>query len=233
MVSKVSILTAYAVPLINVELDDCQELNDELRRIFLGCVAQGDTFANKSPFVARNKTLFESTFNLFDWKQQAIARLRDHCMAALYHVVGELNQYDAATLARLHVAHESWFHVTRRGGFFGAHNHPLHSWSGVYCVCQEGDEDNEHSGRLTFISPYVTNTMFVDMASHRLRPPFHAGSWPVRLKPGQLLLFPSWMLHEVTAFEPSREDGLRITVAFNARFRMDGDESLKQVPLAG
>ncbi len=39
------------------------------------------------------------------------------------------------------------------------------------------------------------------------------------LKPGQLVLFPSWMQHYVSPFEPSGE-GVRITVAFNARFRM-------------
>ena len=228
--SKLSILTAYAVPLINVEFDDSDALNAELRKAFLEYAAQGDTWANKEPFVQRNASLFESAFNLFDWNDPAIARLRDQCMAALYRAVGELNQYDDAILARLHVAHESWFHVTRKGGYFGAHNHPLHSWSGVYCVCQEGDEDNEHSGRLTFISPYATNTMFVDMASHKLKPPFHTGSWPIRLKPGQLVLFPSWLLHEVTAFEPVNDDGLRITVAFNARFRMDGVEPLTAMP---
>ncbi|NLB13255.1 MAG: hypothetical protein GX826_04445 [Gammaproteobacteria bacterium] len=228
--SKLSILTAYAVPLINVEFDDSDALNAELRKAFLEYAAQGDTWANKEPFVQRNASLFESAFNLFDWNHPAIARLRDQCMAALYRAVGELNQYDDATLARLHVAHESWFHVTRKGGYFGAHNHPLHSWSGVYCVCQEGDEDNEHSGRLTFISPYATNTMFVDMASHKLTPPFHTGSWPIRLTPGQLLLFPSWLLHQVTAFEPANDEGLRITVAFNARFRMDGVEPLTAMP---
>lgn len=228
--SKLSILTAYAVPLINVEFDDSDALNAELRKAFLEYAAQGDTWANKEPFVQRNASLFESAFNLFDWNHPAIAKLRDQCMAALYRAVGELNQYDDATLARLHVAHESWFHVTRKGGFFGAHNHPMHSWSGVYCVCQEGDENNETSGRLTFISPYAFSTMFVDMASHKLKPPFHTGSWPIRLKPGQLVLFPSWLLHEVTAFEPANDEGLRITVAFNARFRMDGVEPLTAMP---
>lgn len=227
--NKVSIITAYAVPLVNVQLEDGDELNAELRRFFLECESQGERYANREALVQRNATLFESAFNLFDWKHPAVTKLRDFCLASLYHGVGELNGYDQPTLARLHVAMESWFHVTRKGGFFGAHNHPLHSWSGVYCVCQEGDEADEHSGRLTFISPFAMNTMFVDMASHKLKPPFHTGSWPIRLKPGQLILFPSWLLHEVTPFNPEG-DGLRMTVAFNARFRMDGVEPLKVPP---
>lgn len=215
------ITTAFSVPLVFDALENPEALNDELRTFFLQCESQGDRFANPDPFTHRNKALFESSFSLFDWPQAPVARLRDFCLGSLYQTVRDLNGYDMATLQKLQLAYESWFHITRRGGYFGVHNHPMHSWSGVYCVCQEGDEDQTDSGRLTFISPYVTNTMFVDMASHRLKPPFQIGNIPLRLKPGQLVLFPSWLLHEVTAFEPEGE-GLRITVAFNVRFRMDG-----------
>lgn len=215
------ITTAFSVPLVFDTLENPEALNAELRELFLQCESQGDRFANPDPFTHRNKALFESNFSLFDWPQAPVAKLRDFCLGSLYQTVGELNGYDMATLRKLQLAYESWFHITRRGGYFGVHNHPMHSWSGVYCVCQEGDEGQTDSGRLTFISPYASNTMFVDMASHRLKPPFQIGNIPLRLKPGQLVLFPSWLLHQVTAFEPE-DEGLRITVAFNVRFRMEG-----------
>lgn len=218
-----SITTAFAVPLVTTRLDDAGALNAELREFFLECSAQGDRFANPDPYTHRNAGLFESSFSLFDWPHPAVSRLRDFCMSQLYHTVGELNGYDTGALQNLHSAIESWFHVTRKGGYFGVHNHPMHSWSGVYCVCQEGDEDSSDSGLLTFINPFMANTMYVDMASHRMKPPYQIGNIPVRLKPGQLVLFPSWLLHEVTSFEPNGP-GLRITVAFNARFRMQGIE---------
>lgn len=216
-----TVITAFAVPIVTAQLEDCEGLNAELREFFLECESKGPEYANPDPFTHRNSALFESTFSLFDWQHQAVARMRDFCVSTLYQSIGELNGYDTAMLQRLHIAYESWFHITRRGGYFGVHNHPMHSWSGVYCVCQEGDEDQPDSGRLTFISPYASNTMFVDMASHKLKPPFQIGSIPTRLKPGQLVLFPSWLLHEVTAFEP-KDSGLRITVAFNARFKLEG-----------
>lgn len=221
-----TIVTAFAVPIITAQLEDCSALNAQLRDFFVQCEAQGDRFANPDPFTHRNSALFESTFNLFDWQHPAVQRMSDFCLSNLYQSIGQLSGYDTATLQRLHIAHESWFHITRRGGYFGVHNHPMHSWSGVYCVCQEGDDGHADSGRLTFISPYAANTMYVDMASHRMKPPFQIGNIPVRLKPGQLVLFPSWLLHEVSAFEP-KDEGLRITVAFNARFRMEGAEPPK------
>ncbi|MBB3345014.1 putative 2OG-Fe(II) oxygenase [Luteimonas sp. RC10] len=225
-----TIITAFAVPIVSIQMEDCHTLNAELRSFFFACAEQGERYANPDPFTHRNPALFESQFTLFDWRHPAVARLRDFCWTHLYQALRDLNGYDTQMLQRLHIAHESWFHVTRRGGYFGVHNHPMHSWSGVYCVCQEGDSDNPDSGKLTFISPYAANTMYVDMASHRLTPPFQLGNIPTRLEPGQLLLFPSWLLHEVTPFEPSG-DGLRITVAFNARFRLQGVEP--QRPPAG
>lgn len=216
------ITTAFAVPILFDQLENPEGLNRELRDLFLQCEAQGDRFANPDPFTHRNDALFESNFTLFNWPQEPVARLRDFCIGALYQAIRDLNGYDMATLQRMQIAQESWFHITRRGGYFGVHNHPMHSWSGVYCVCQEGDEGRKDSGLLTFVSPYLANQMFVDTAIQRLKPPFRIGNLPLRLKPGQLVLFPSWLLHEVTSFEPAEGEGLRITVAFNARFRMEG-----------
>jgi hypothetical protein len=216
------ITTAFAVPIVTEHLDEASTLNAELKSFFIQCAEQGGRFANPDPFTHRNAQLFESTFDLFDWDHPAVSQLGKFCLRTLYHCIGELCGHDTETLQRLHIAVESWFHVTRRGGYFGVHNHPMHSWSGVYCVCQEGDAGNVDSGLLTFISPYAANTMFIDMASHKFRPPYHTGNIPIRLKPGQLVLFPSWLLHEVTPFEPFTDGGLRITVAFNARFRLAG-----------
>ncbi len=218
------LITAFAVPIITAQLEDHQKLNADLRTLFLECEAEGDKYANPSPYTHRNSALFESAFTLFEWQHAAVSRLREFCMSHLFKSVGELNGFDDATLKRLSVgALESWFHVTRRGGYFGVHNHPLHSWSGVYCVCQEGDEGNADSGLLTFINPFLANTMYVDMATHGMKPPFQLGNIPTRLKPGQLVLFPSWLLHQVSPFEP-KDEGLRITVAFNVGFRMAGVE---------
>jgi len=58
--------------------------------------------------------------------------------------------------------------------------------------------------------------MFKDAANHRLPPLYGMGGRSFELKPGQLVLFPSWAYHEVLPFEG---EGERITVAFNSWFR--------------
>lgn len=210
----------FSTPIAHANLDGCQALNQQLRAFFLDCEKQGSRYENPDRNTHRNEALFESNFSLFEWQHPAVQQLREFCVGQLYRLVGELNGYDVATLQRLHMANEAWFHITRRNGYFGAHNHPMHSWSGVYCVCQEGDDPESDSGRLTFLNP--SSTMFLDMALFRMREPFKMSNISFRLEPGQLVLFPSWIQHYVTPFQPTG-DGLRITVAFNTRFQLQGE----------
>jgi uncharacterized protein (TIGR02466 family) len=210
---------AFSVPIAIAHLENCEGLNAELRALFLAKESEGDKYRNPTPYVIRNQALFESNFRLFDWPQACIQKLRQFCYDNVYRTIGELNGYDLATLQKLHVADEAWFHLTRRGGFFGAHNHAMHSWSGVYCVSHHGDDPDTDSGKLSLINPHAMNTMYIDMANANMHQPYHMGMRMMRLKPGQLVLFPSWLLHEVLPYDG---DDVRITVAFNSRFMLHG-----------
>lgn len=210
------ILPAFPIPFATFEFDDAEALNRELRDLFLATEARGSELANAEPYVHRNDALFESRFDLFDWPQPCVRRLRDFCLRSLYGLIAELNGYDQATLSTLHFAFESWFHVTRRGGFFGPHTHPNHAWSGVYCVRHDGDDPASTSGQLVFPYPHPGAIAYVDMSTMKLKPPYARAPLRVRLEAGQLVLFPSWLEHLVYPYEGSTE---RITVAFNARFR--------------
>ena len=46
----------------------------------------------------------------------------------------------------------TWYHISRYAGSFVAHNHPLASWSAVYCV-RAGEAVPEHpdSGLLALL----------------------------------------------------------------------------------
>lgn len=87
----------------------------------------------------------------------------------------------------------------------------MHSWSGVYCVRHDGDDPDRSSGRLTFINPHAVAMMFIDPSMRKWDFPYNIGVRSLRLSPGQLVLFSSWLLHEVL---PYKEDTQRLTVAF-------------------
>ncbi|NBS12109.1 MAG: hypothetical protein EBS77_05485 [Gammaproteobacteria bacterium] len=217
---KSTIEPIFAVPFASVLYPDAGDLNAELSKHLFELESQGDSQKNQQPMVNRNGEVFESHFQLFDSTQPAIQALRLFCYQQLYQVVGQLNSYTVDMLKNLHIAVESWFHITRRGGYFPIHNHALHSWSGIYCVDpgQHSDVDSTN-GLLSFVSPFAMNTMFMDMAVVRMMGGYNYGPREIRLTAGQLLLFPSWLLHEV---RPYTADGARITVAFNAKFKLAG-----------
>ncbi len=213
------IIHAFATPMGLARLPDPEKLNRELRQLFLERESRGDLYANPEPRVKRNATLFESRFDLFDWPESCVRELKSFCLGQLYQMFQSLNGFEQEQLQHMQYGMESWFHITRGGGYFAAHNHPNHSWSGVYCVQHDGDDPASDSGKLCFLNPNLASNMYVDAANVRFRRPFSGAPLMFRLQPGQLVLFPSWLLHEVMPYHGDTE---RITVAFNARFRYTG-----------
>jgi uncharacterized protein (TIGR02466 family) len=211
----------FAIPFGFAQLENCAPLNAALRTLFLQRAAEGAKYANPRPLTQRNGQVFESEFQLFQATEPAVQQLKQFCWSSLLGLIAELNKYDAATMRRLLIYSDSWFHITRRGGFFGLHNHPNASWSGVYCVSPgEHDADKADSGLLSFVGPSTLSSMHVDAANANIRGAFGSGIRHVKFEPGQLVLFPSWILHDVKPFEG---EGERITVAFNCWFSLKDD----------
>jgi hypothetical protein len=165
------ILPFFAVPFGFAKLDNCGPLNQDLRTLFLTRSAEGGEHANPRPLTQRNPQVFESNFGLFRSTERCIQQLKEFCWRHLIKLVCDVNGYDDAMRSRLLIYSDAWFHVTRRGGFFGLHNHPNASWSGVYCV----DPGQRGSGLLTFVNPMLTSSMYLDAANASLRGAFASG----------------------------------------------------------
>ena len=210
------IIPFFATPFAFARLPEADVLNRELRAFFLAREAEGVAQANPRPITQRNAATFESHFNLFRDPAASVQRLKDFCFSEMLRVVCELNGYDQSARSQLLVYNDAWFHVSRRGGFFGLHNHPNASWSGVYCVDPgRSDPERKESGALCFVNPVLQSTMHLDAGNARFSGAFAGGIRSLRMEAGQLVLFPSWVLHDVKPFEG---EGERITVAFNCWF---------------
>lgn len=101
-----------------------------------------------------------------------------------------------------------WINVAAAGGTVRMHNHPNNFLSGVYYVqVQEGaDTINFHDPRpqTAVVRPPVSELTA-----------YNTDQVVVRVEEGDLLLFPSWLVHSVDA---NRSDRLRISASFNAMF---------------
>lgn len=211
----------FAVPMIEVQHPDPADLNARLRELFLAREAEGLRHANPASSMKIRQGLFESDFTVFSWPDPPVQALREFCWAGLSRAVAQLNGFGAAQMARLQILSHTWFHITRAGGQFDLHNHGMASWSGVYCV-DPGDSpaDDPDSGALTFVNPMALANMFQDPANVHLRRPYGMANITYRHTAGRLVLFPSWLFHQVQPYRGTRE---RITVAFNCWFRFEGE----------
>jgi uncharacterized protein (TIGR02466 family) len=211
-----NVYPAFAVPMAEESHPEPERLNADLTRLIRTLEARGDGHRNPDPVVHQPQGLFESEFEFFGRDEPCVQELRSWIWASLAEFLRNVNPGMANGFAGLRIASQTWFHLTRDGGYFGYHNHPMASWSGVYCV-SDGNPSQDHSnnGCLVFPHPQPAATTFLDPANATLRWPFTHGNYVLNPKPGRLVLFPSWLGHYVTPFHGSGE---RITVAFNAWF---------------
>lgn len=211
------LVNMFSVPFTFSRHPEQERLNASLKR-FIYAQETGGAAANPRPLTQRNAALFESHFDLFRASDAAVQELKAYCWNQLLSLVGSLNGYDLATLKRLQIYNDCWFHVTRRGGYFGLHNHPNASWSGVYCVDPgKNDPGKKDSGVLSFVNPLIMSAMHMDAGIARMQLPHGYQIANVSLEAGQLVMFPSWVLHDVKPFEG---EGERVTIAFNCWFSL-------------
>jgi uncharacterized protein (TIGR02466 family) len=214
VVSPIETATLFAVPFGETHLATCERLNQELERLFLA--RENDEYKNPTPSHIPQTETFESRFNLFRWPEPCVQELRSFMLDCIARMVMETTPLKPADLSRLKFQNHTWFHISRYAGSFIAHNHPLASWSAVYCVRPgETVPDHPQSGLLRFLDTRQGADAYLDPANAALHRPFAMRPLEVRLAAGQMIMFPSYVFHEVAPFY-GRD--VRITVATNCWF---------------
>lgn len=204
----------FAVPFGEATLAPCERLNRELEALFLE--RETDEFKNPTPSHIPQSETFESRFNLFRWPEACVQELRAFVLNAVGQMVIETTTLRADDVARLQFHNHTWFHVSRYAGSFISHNHPLASWSAVYCVrAGESVPGRKDSGVLRFLDTRQGANSYTDPANASLVRAYALRPLEMRLVEGQLVIFPSYVFHEVAPFF-GRDT--RITVATNCWF---------------
>ena len=204
----------FAAPFGESRLVPCERLNRELEALFLQ--RETDEYRNPTPSHIPQHETFESRFNLFRWPEACVQELRRFMLDAVARTVIETTTLRPEEVSRLKFQNHTWFHVSRYAGSFIAHNHPLASWSAVYCV-RAGQSVPEHpdSGVLRFFDTRQGAGAYLDPANDALHRPFALRPLEIHLEEGQLVVFPSYLFHEVAPFYGP---DTRITVATNGWF---------------
>src|SRR5438552_1857998 len=107
MVSPVLKLTpAFAVPILQAHLEDCESLNQALESLFLQ--RESPEYRNPTPSHNPQAETFESRFNLFRWPEPCIQELRQFMLEAVGRAVLQTSAVTAEELSRLSFRNHTW-----------------------------------------------------------------------------------------------------------------------------
>lgn len=192
----------FSTPLLRFSIKDADKLNSEL--LLEAARLRSET----EGVVKSNRGGWHSAGNLFENATPCIQSLKskaEKAVLAATKTIGAKAEIDALGLKMF-----TWMNANPPGGFNAPHTHPGAHWSGVYYVAQP-DVESGTSGKIEFLDPRT------DLPNWRLlqASAFNAKK-SIRPVPGELILFPSYLVHWVYPNETTEE---RVTIAFNATFR--------------
>ncbi len=192
----------FSTPVFRFHLSDHAGLNTAL-------LSQGAAMRTTSGGIEKsNRGGWHSEGNLFDCEVPCIAVLKGHVQDAILTATQKIGA--KADLAALRLKLFAWMNANPAGGYNAPHTHPGAHWSGVYYVSQPEVEQG-NSGMIEFLDPRT------DLPNWRiLNAPAFKLKKKVRPMPGDMILFPSYLVHWVYPNETEQE---RVTIAFNATFR--------------
>ena len=114
----------------------------------------------------------------------------------------------------------AWVNINKKGGFNAIHTHGRFHISGVYYVKQPSVKSGQ-SGMIEFVNSRFDHHIFQELNANAFAPKVS-----MRPKAGEMIVFPSTLLHSVY---PNDSEEERITIAWNLIFRK---KSQRPVPLS-
>lgn len=202
MIEQQSLDRLFSTPLFRFKVQDHETLSAAL-------LEEGQKMREASEGISRsNRNGWHSEGNLFSSEADCVKTLRNHAETAVWAATEKVSRkVDKASLAMKLFA---WMNANPAGGYNAPHTHPGAHWSGVYYVSQPEIETG-NSGMIEFLDPRSDLPNWRILKAQAFRP-----KHKVRPKAGEIVLFPSYLVHWVYPNEANED---RVTIAFNATFR--------------
>lgn len=191
------VLPVFVTPVVNYLWPESDTLNADLREYILE-LEKSEKSVNKS-----NVGGWHSALDFLARDASPVQSLRERLWEFSHDLFRQFFRAEEKPVFRI----DGWANVLRYGQYHSVHSHPNAVWSGAYYVTGNEDiEDQPFSGRFELLDPRPGASLnYADSSALY-------GRFLLNPKPGQMLVFPSWMQHQV---HPYFGKGERITVAFN------------------
>jgi uncharacterized protein (TIGR02466 family) len=199
------IIPLYATPIVISDLPEATSLNVELRKAIVERerVHPGTQHSNLGGW--------QSTWDMDRWGGAPAIKLLAITRNLANRVTTDREGKPVAVTWRANM----WANVNRSGHGNEFHSHPGCFWSAVYYVDDGGIAvDPSLGGELEFMDPRGPGpAMYAPHLAYAMPGGLSVGAnETVPPKAGRLVMFPSWLLHQVRPYRGSAE---RISIALN------------------
>lgn len=92
---------------------------------------------------------------------------------------------------------ESWYHITKNGGFHGPHLHSNISWGWIYYF--NNIDIKKDGGSNKFYNPLAQQAAYIDVGLLYMTS-YHWSMFEVAPKAGKLIVYPGWLLHDAQPY---------------------------------
>ena len=199
--------SVFETPLIIDQLADASRLNSELKQAIERRRAEDEGVQ------ISNVGGWHSDTRMLQWGGEPARRLCDHVIAVADRFTVDIK---AGAAPQHRWAPEMWANVSPPGASNRIHCHPGSFWSAVYYVDDgyDGSPDKSLGGELVLIDPRWPMVRMTAPNLRFRRPGQSPDHDEARFRPasGRLVMFPSWLNHEVL---PYKGKGTRISIAIN------------------
>lgn len=198
------VATLFGTPVVSFHLPEAETLNTELRAV----IAERQS---KHPGTQHsNLGGWQSSWDMERWGGAPAIKLLAFGRNTANRVTTDRQGKPVAISWRANM----WANVNRSGHANEFHSHPGSFWSGVYYVDDGGIADDASlGGELEFMDPRGPGpAMYAPQLAYGAAGLSVGANETVRPKAGRLVMFPSWLLHQV---RPYRGNAERISIAFN------------------
>jgi uncharacterized protein (TIGR02466 family) len=203
-----NLVTLYPTSLLSRHIPGMEETNQQLAALIRSIEETEPNAVDGST----NEGGFQTTPELLKRDHPALNILKQHIRVAVEAYARTLVAHEcSAPPTKVEFALWGWGAILREGNTQGIHVHPYANISGVYYVAAPPPalEITRDGGKICFYDPRPRANM-----NQLPRQVTRRRKIPV---PGDMILFPSWLEHSVSAFHGPGE---RISIAFNAKLLM-------------
>lgn len=212
------VVPIFATPFGVAEVPDAATLNPLVAAI----LAERATPARADP-AHRQAFSYRSRDDLLEWTEEPVRRVAGGVVAAVLGVARSINDFSDAQFAAFRVQARAWYTIVRPDGCVPSQSYANAAWCAVYCVAAPPAGSARFDSGVVRLHESYRATMFTDATNSTSQLPYRPGHNTWRPVPGQVVVFPAAITHEIALL---RGAGELVLLSALVRFVAPGQEGM-------